>query len=148
MTTELEKQFFDTFGIEPHIRHWQQYNFAQVENGLKLFSERQKLADEGYIKITCKKLNPTEFNDCVYWEEYHYPQITDRHYLELICAYNNFQNDTASFFVPFDYKNIKNNILTFLVEEINEKYKNRYFCNDVDKLKHQVQAIFEGENGF
>ena len=54
MTNEVEKQFFDTFGIEPHIRHWQQYNYAQVENGLKLFPERQKLADEGYIKITCK----------------------------------------------------------------------------------------------
>lgn len=84
MTNELEKTFFDTFGIEPHIRHWQQYNFAQVKNGLKLFPERQKLADEGYIKITCKKLNPTEFNDCVYWEEYHYPQITDHILLELM----------------------------------------------------------------
>lgn len=55
---------------------------------MKLFPERQKLADEGYIKITCKKLNPTKFNDCVYWEEYHYPQITERILLELICIKN------------------------------------------------------------
>ena len=47
------------------------------------------------------------------------------------------------FFIPFDYKNVKNNILTFLVEEVNEKHKNRYFCNDVDKLEQQVQALFE-----
>ena len=145
MTTELEKQFFDTFGIECNIHFHQQFNGAQVSRGLEFYKEREKLEKEGIIKIWHKMLNPRPENDCIYWGEYHYPQITDRHYLELICAYNNFQNDTASFFIPFDYKNIKNNILTFLVEEINEKYKNRYFCNDVDKLKNQVQAIFEGE---
>lgn len=145
MTTELEKQFFDTFGIECNIHFYQQFNGAQVPRGLEFYKEREKLEKEGIIKIWHKMLNPRPENDCIYWGEYHYPQITDKHYLELICVYNNFQNDTASFFIPFDYKNIKNNILTFLVKEINKKYKNRYFCNDVDKLKHQVQVIFERE---
>lgn len=142
MTTELEKQFFDTFGIEPK----------------KIY-----LCPRCKTKLSgCTWVGDKQRFECLYsWGEhpyymgkeveekaiidYEYPQITDRQYLELICAYNNFQNDAASFFIPFDYKNIKNNILTFLVEEINAKNKNRYFCNDVDKLKHQVQAIFEVE---
>ena len=122
MTTELEKQFFDTFGVEPTE---EKYCYYQCKN-------------PKFKEYCCEDKNCKHFKHKI-----EYPQITDRHYLELICAYNNFQNDTASFFIPFDYKNIKNNILTFLVEEINEKYKNRYFCNDVDKLKHQVQAIFK-----
>ena len=109
MTTELEKEFFDTFGIEPQIRHWQQYNFAQVGNGLKLFPERQKLADEGYIKITCKKLNLTEFDDWVYWEEYHYPQISDKKYLELICIANH--EDVYIELVGTDVETMKKNLL-------------------------------------
>lgn len=118
MTTDLTKTFFDTFGIEP-----------KYKTCIFKYCKNKKEYD-------CENCND---------REWHYPQISDKQYLELICAYNNFQNDTASFFIPFDYKNIKNNLLAFLVEEINEKYKNRYFCNDVDKLKQQVQAIFEGE---
>jgi hypothetical protein len=129
MTNEVEKQFFDTFGIEPHIRHWQQYNYAQVENGLKLFPERQKLADEGYIKITCKKLNPTEFNDCVYWEEYHYPQITDSILLELICIAH---TSPVITFVARDVKSLKEEVLMVLCNWVNNR-----------NIKQQVQALFE-----
>ena len=129
MTNEVEKQFFDTFGIEPHIRHWQQYNYAQVENGLKLFPERQKLADEGYIKITCKKLNPTEFNDCVYWEEYHYTQITDHILLELICIAH---TSPVITFVSRDVKSLKEEVLMVLCNWVNNR-----------NIKQQVQAIFK-----
>ena len=129
MTNEVEKQFFDTFGIEPHIRHWQQYNYAQVENGLKLFPERQKLADEGYIKITCKKLNPTEFNDCVYWEEYHYPQITDSILMELICIAH---TSPVITFVARDVKSLKEEVLMVLCNWVNNR-----------NIKQQVQALFE-----
>ena len=131
MTNELEKQFFDTFGIEHHIRHWQQYNFAQVENGLKLFPERQKLADEGYIKITCNKLNPTEFNDCVYWEEYHYPQITDRILLELIIILG-----TICTVFDKNVDDLKENVLKNLIE-----LSGRYH------IYNQVRTLFEeGDN--
>ena len=59
MTNELEKQFFDTFGIEPkqHIHHCQQ---------------------------GCCKPD----KECGYCEHHtisEYPQITDRILLELIC---------------------------------------------------------------
>ena len=129
MTNEVEKQFFDTYGIEPHVRHWQQYNYAQVENGLKLFPERQKLADEGYIKITCKKLTPTEFNDCVYWEEYHYPQITDSILLELICIAH---TSPVITFVSRDVKSLKEEVLMVLCNWVNNR-----------NIKQQVQVLFE-----
>ena len=56
MTNELEKQFFDTFGIEP----------------------KHKCTD-GALE-TCDE----QCNECGYYE-LKYPQITDRILLELIC---------------------------------------------------------------
>lgn len=58
MTTDLEKQFFDTFGIEP---------IAYCEHG-------------------CNATNlSTKCKDCIFVDELKYPQITDRILLELIC---------------------------------------------------------------
>ena len=74
-----------------------------------------------------------------------YPKITVEKLLKLICIYNEFQNDTDSLFIPFQYKNIKNNLLEILIEEIRQDTKNKYFSNDVEKLKQQVQQLFKEE---
>ena len=144
MTTELEKQFFDTFGIECNINHHQQFNFGQVLRGLEFYKEREKLAENGMIKIWHKMLNPRPENDCVYWGEYHYPQITDRHYLELICVINNINADLwqcCSLFTSQDVESLKNEILKELIEHL-ESLEENNICNN---LRHQVQAIFKGE---
>ena len=97
MTTELEKQFFDTFGIEPK-------------------------------KVTIWNSLP-----CYACEEY--PQITDKHYLELICLLNKLIDEKYNeyeTFISFDYKNLKEEIL-------------RECLIHREELKHQVQAIFEVE---
>lgn len=91
MTTELEKQFFDTFGIEPK-------------------------------KVTIWNALP-----CYMSEEY--PQITDRHYLELICIVNE-----RRILPNLDVDGLKEYILKELSTMIIS-----------EKIKHQVQAIFEGE---
>lgn len=95
MTTELEKQFFDTFEIHPNFDPW--------------------LGDV-------------------------YPQITDRHYLELYCAlcdaFNLLNINRTSAFA-FKVKYFKECVLKDLIG-IEEFYKSEY-------VKHQVQAIFEGE---
>lgn len=63
MTTDLEKQFFDTFGIEPYDRY---YNCkANLEGECK--AEKSCCACEHSEDVYC------------------YPQITDRILLELIC---------------------------------------------------------------
>ena len=68
MTNELEKQFFDTFGIE-----------LKCQN---TFINPSK----------CPFIESKECCDCVSFE---YPQITDRILLELICTLNKFTGYTS-----------------------------------------------------
>ena len=63
MTNELEKQFFDTFGIEP--------KYKCTKDGNCYFQE-------------CSKCG---------WYTRTYPQITDRILLELICIANKYYID-------------------------------------------------------
>jgi hypothetical protein len=101
MTNELERTFFDTFGIEP---------------------------------ITQAVWNSTEtkWKNFESWEEY--PQITDTHYLKLICElskckafFNNFYR-----FQNVDIEQLKEQVLTDCI------YQAIYF-------KHQVRKLFEEE---
>ena len=66
MTTELEKQFFDTFGI--YLRE------ARICRNVNNCSKKYELCND----------------DCKHWQAIRkeYPQITDRQYLELICLVN------------------------------------------------------------
>ena len=140
MTNEIEKTFFDTFDIKPCVRDWRQFNYAQVERGLKIFPERQKLADEGYIKITVKMLNPRPENDCVYWEEYRYPQITDSRLLKLICILNKLRLVPAVNLRDFNYEDLKNTILRKNVTIL----KNEFLNNEIkNEFKQQVRTLFE-----
>lgn len=86
MTTETEKAFFKAFGIPKNVKKFRQYNFGQVPYGQK---ELKKSLDEG---IECRyiKAEPNKGNDCVFWTEIYYPELTDRILLELIViCYNN-----------------------------------------------------------
>lgn len=80
MTTEIEKKFFEAFGIPKNVKKYRQYNFGRVPYGQK---ELKKSLDNG---IECRyiKAEPSECSDCVYWTEIYYPEITDRILLELI----------------------------------------------------------------
>lgn len=122
MTIELEQEFYDTFGIEP-LRH---VCYRGFDNCI----------DNDY-NCHCHNKKPCKDSHAIY------PEITAEKLLEIICMYNCFQNDANSFLIPFDYKDIKNNVLEYLMEEIKDKYKNRYFSNDVEKLKHQIQQLFK-----
>lgn len=66
MTNELEKQFFDTFGIEPHYCCGSEYIFEAMLEAECTDNNREKCK-------TCNKVGKT------------YPQVTDRILLELIC---------------------------------------------------------------
>lgn len=85
MTDKLEIRFFEAFGIECNIPFHQQFNGAQISRGLEFYEKREELAKIGAIKIWHKMLNPRPENNCIYWGEYHYPVITDRRLLELLC---------------------------------------------------------------
>lgn len=113
MTTDLEKQFFDTFGIEERC------DFDRYCEGCE---------------------------DCVYCN---YPQITDRHYLELIEILLNFEyiglkKGKDHYSVDFQgwleqrESSLRNAILNSLIVVANSEFK--------DVAYNQVQALFEENN--
>lgn len=124
MTNELEKKFFDTFGIEPKI---------DCEGcGAKPFASEQCYQTE------CVKV---------------YPQITDRILLELIKIlskkfifkmFNNFDDDWALMLNTMDKdeqkwfvscNGFKDALLSLLINVCN--------CSDAENIKHQVRTLFE-----
>ena len=133
--TELEKQFFDTFGIEPK----------------KIY-----LCPRCKTKLSgCTWVGDKQRFECLYsWGEhpyymgkeveekaiidYEYPQITDRHYLELYCTLCDAFNILHVYQHPaftFRVKDFKECVLKDLIM-VNTFYKSEY-------VKHQVQVIFE-----
>ena len=124
MTTELEKQFFDTFGIEPKYQ-----DTCTVE---EKYWDNEELANEygtfdQYMNAKCGNQENCSLEcSCAYLKEI-YPQITDRHYLGLILIISEIDRlsiccDTVEHF--------KEGILECFIEYGEE-------------FKHQVQAIFE-----
>ena len=119
MTTDLEKQFFDTFGIEPILpcatcRYW--------------YHDKDKCYWDYENDTECKAPKV-------------YPQITDRILLELIriiglitIKYTNEQCEICYSDGAISYlgKDLKEAILNFLISK-------------VSIFKHQVQALFEDE---
>ena len=135
MTTELEKQFFSTFGIK-----------KRLISPCKHLVQNMYCDEDDICRDTC--FNP--FPNCVGYadcrEDYkrkdeRYPTITDRHYLELYCtlcdAFNILHVDQHPAFT-FRVKDFKECVLKDLIG-IEEFYKNKH-------IKHQVQAIFKGGN--
>ena len=135
MPTNLEKQFFDTFGIEPketitciieedwlndyHLKTW--YPISDwMKNNAPCKGEK-----ECSNKCNCYQVKNT------------YPQITDRHYLELIVLHNIY---IESKLYHLNVKDLKEEILQDLIDEQElRKIKKDYVSDD---LKNQVQAIF------
>ena len=111
MTNELEKQFFDTFEIEPRIIGYEVHGV-------------------GYKVVSQEPI-------------YEYPQITDTHYLKLICILS---KELRMIF------RISSENLEDIKKEILQKCISNYYCYSDElapnhqwfyEYKHQVQALFE-----
>ena len=117
MTTELEKQFFDTFEIE----------------------QKQVCGR----KNSCN--NYVNYKDCNGCYAYKYPKITDLHYLELICILNKFHKENyqcCTLLIGATIERLKYEILSELMECSTNLGIEVSKCN---KIKHQVQELFKGE---
>ena len=106
MTTELEQEFYDTFGIEK-IKDFNYCNGGIIEYYLK------------------------------------YPDITAEKLLEMICIYNEYQNNCDYLVVPINIKTFKDDFLKIMIKNVNDKYMNKYFCNDVNRYKTEIQQLFK-----
>ena len=128
MTTELEKQFFDTFGIEPKLLF---YDLTRLKEGDYLERGGRCNANwQGETKEeTIRRFSQNGWKVLKCEEVYCYPQITDKHYLELICILGYFETVHN----PNNCEELKKYILDYYLNLDN---------SEIIELKHQVQAIF------
>ena len=143
MTNELEKQFFDTFGIEP-----------EIFTGCKLEKNNRKedtcpFEKDGIMEL-CHKVCKYAFT-----EREIYPQISDRMLLELFDILRKYYNldfwtiddsfvmdmrDKQASYTNIIYRtggDLKHSILSSLQLIVNRK------LNYNEKIKHQVRTLFE-----
>lgn len=66
-------------------------------------------------------------------------QITDTHYLELICIINRFDTN-VKYIDRYEYKILKETILDDCLDFVNKLRRDAF-----EKLKQQIQALFKGE---
>ena len=120
MTNELEKKFFNAFGIKPN----------------KGCTAYDKFTEEEADVICNDKCAECSYLDDVY------PQITDRILLNLICIANEYQDYPTS----TNIKNIQARTLRMLLKT--EKYlENTYSRQDWhNDLVIKVRKLFKGDN--
>ena len=162
MTIELEKQFFECFELEiPMVKTVEYDNdpFAHCDDwwyGERTFEEAglENYTVNGLNQAIkeFKEKNPEEIkHNGVRTHKYRiieafikYPQITDRHYLELICVSN--KELIRRFDISgSDLESIKKNILSQCMKDYT--FYSNTLCETYNRLgenfKHQVQAIFD-----
>lgn len=116
MTTDLEQQFYTTFGIEPKNR------FKGCKLGVKYYAE---ICDEPTCNGCDDEIRETE-----------YPQITDRILLELICILTRWHLDKHE---PYE-------IMSINMEQLkNQILSNCLYIAKYQMARHQVQALFKEE---
>ena len=126
MTTELEQEFFSVFGIEP------KWKDKRVKNNKTYYTEEQA----EYLRRTTKNRN---IQLC-------YPEITAEKLLEMVCIYNEFQNNCDYLVAPINIKTFKDEFLKIMIKSLNDKCMNKYFCNDVNRYKTTIQQLFREDN--
>lgn len=115
MTNEIEKQFFDKFGIKPLIEN-----------------------------IPCSECEfNLEECGCFYCNREIYPQITDRKLLELICIINQIDlyfYGEYDYFTTVNYKDLKEEVIAKCKRLVD---KNAISEFTGEYIKQQIQALFK-----
>lgn len=120
MTTKLEQEFFEAFGIE------------QKTNG----------CEEYFYMPDAESCKECEDKPCLKYLEY--PQIIDRKLLQLLCIYNDMQVCIDSCITPCKYEDTKEMILQTLINEktnITDYEEGTY----MDVMTNQIQQLFKEE---
>ena len=131
MTTEIEKQFFDTFGIEPNMCIYAKYGYESPE-GTWYFCNKNRDRCWTY---------PSSSTTCKY-RETSYPEITDHILLELMCILSEWRT-----YLDSSYTIKANNTLHLkqdILKDFLELFKWYEFKKCEKGIKQQVIALFEG----
>lgn len=126
----IEKQFFETFGIEPKML---------CECSFKnLHDYRIDYGSDVCIRMDDDIKNPCD--SCELAKQIHplYPKITDRVLLELICVLNDFEGINVE---ATTIKGLKEELLKQCIEpfQFPIAYEEHH---EIDKLYEQVRALF------
>ena len=130
MTTEIEKQFFNTFGIEPDMCIHAKYGYESPE-GTWYFCNKNRDRCWTY---------PSSSTTCKY-RETSYPEITDRILLELICILSEWRT-----YLDSSYTIKANNTLHLkqdILKDFLELFKWYEFKKCEKGIKQQVRTLFE-----
>ena len=136
MTTELEQEFFKTFGIKPKFRYYIQSELPII--GTDRCRPCYDLTKEQFKNFALSRAKGYKIAEIVKF----YPEITDRKLLQLLCIYNDMQGCVELCITPCKYEDVKENILSTL---INEKFamidceKETY----MDVMTQQIQQLFK-----
>lgn len=103
-----------------------------------------ELEQEFYNTFGIEKIENLNYTEKGFIEHtYNYPVITAEKLLEMICIYNEYQNNCDYLVVPFNIKTFKDDFLKIMIKSVNDKYMNKYFCNDVNRYKTTIQQLFK-----
>ena len=134
MLTELEKEFFKVFGVEPikyilplgQNFYWQDGSRIMQEAEYKMFKIIENDLTEEDKKLV----------------KFIYPEITDRRLLQLLCIYNDMQDCIDLCITPCKYEDTKEMTLQVLIDEktnITDYEKGTY----MDVMTKQIQQLFK-----
>lgn len=121
MITQLEQEFYDTFGIEP--KYWcKRFDETSIAdcNGIKEPSKKCAKCENGYIKYR------------------HYPVITTEKLLKMICIWNYIIPCIDDCIIPVDCLGLKSVVLDKMI-----RYSEIEYEFDTDALKYQIQQLFK-----
>lgn len=125
MTTDLEKQFFSTFGIEPR---------ACIASCSKCQHYSYDYCLSGYCTLD------SDYDNCGVAEK-QYPQIGDSILLELICMLSEWRT-----YLHSDYTVKADNVSSlkeYILKDFLELFKWYEFKKCEKGIKQQVQALFK-----
>ena len=139
--TNIEQKFFKTFGIEPEYIDGCKLNDKYFTD--KQLQKEYKTFDD-YMTFKCPHQNEFCYSTCQYaYDCSEYPKITDRVLLKLICILNDFEGINVKAITPEELKEelLKQCIEPFEYPIAFEEH------HEIDKLYHQVRALFREEGG-
>lgn len=117
---DLIKKFFDTFGVEPRK--------VKICTNTNHCPRKYKLCND----------------DCKHWEVVRtdYPQITDRHYLDLICTLNHVMHlDLGELYT----EKLKRAILEHCIEALEKVDDWEHREPSKEEFIKEIQELFKGE---